>query len=266
MKNIYFFDIDNTLLDHRTNAIPASALQAIARLQQAGHTIVIATGRSYGHAKPLVDQIRPAYVITQNGARILQDEQEVLTVPLARGPLIELFDWIRAQGHYFGVNHTHEAFISDLVLCALEPLKSVDMAMQADNPFYLYQDVHQAWLFFDELLDDTLVPAILARFPQFDLVRWHRTAMDVLPKAINKWTGCQWVMAQTGFRADQAIAFGDGLNDMQMLQGVGLGIAMGNAHPELKAIADRVAPALHLDGIARMLDELTGLRTSPRLA
>jgi hypothetical protein len=73
-------------------------------------------------------------------------------------------------------------------------------------------------------------------------------------------------MAQTGFRADQAIAFGDGLNDMQMLQGVGLGIAMGNAHPELKAIADRVAPALHLDGIARMLEELTGLRTSPRLA
>ncbi len=63
-------------------------------------------------------------------------------------------------------------------------------------------------------------------------------------------------MAQTGFTPDQAIAFGDGLNDIQMLQGVGLGIAMDNGHPDLKAVADRVAPALHLDGIAKMLDEL----------
>ena len=63
-------------------------------------------------------------------------------------------------------------------------------------------------------------------------------------------------MARTGFSPEQAIAFGDGLNDMQMLQGVGLGIAMDNGHPDLKAVADRIAPALHLDGIARMLDEL----------
>jgi hydroxymethylpyrimidine pyrophosphatase-like HAD family hydrolase len=41
-----------------------------------------------------------------------------------------------------------------------------------------------------------------------------------------------------------------------MLQGVGLGVAMGNGHPELKAIANRIAPALHLDGIATVLNEL----------
>ena len=67
-------------------------------------------------------------------------------------------------------------------------------------------------------------------------------------------------MAQTGFQAHQAIAFGDGLNDIEMLQGVGLGIAMDNGHPELKAIANRIAPALHLDGIAAMLDELAGIK------
>ena len=59
-----------------------------------------------------------------------------------------------------------------------------------------------------------------------------------------------------GFAAAEAVAFGDGLNDREMLQGVGLGIAMGNGHPELKAIADRVAPALADHGVARMLAEL----------
>ena len=58
------------------------------------------------------------------------------------------------------------------------------------------------------------------------------------------------------FAAAEAVAFGDGLNDREMLQGVGLGIAMGNGHPELKAIADRVAPALADHGVARMLAEL----------
>jgi len=87
-------------------------------------------------------------------------------------------------------------------------------------------------------------------------VRWHRSAVDVMPRTVNKWTACEWVMRETGFGAAQAIAFGDGLNDVEMLEGAGIGIAMDNGHPELKAIANRIAPALHLDGIALMLAEL----------
>ena len=63
-------------------------------------------------------------------------------------------------------------------------------------------------------------------------------------------------MAQTGFEPHQAIAFGDGLNDIEMLQGVGLGVAMDNGHPALKAVANRIAPAMNLDGIARVLNDL----------
>lgn len=256
MKSIYFFDIDNTLLDHQTLSIPTSALTAIAGLKHAGHTVVVATGRSFGHARPFVDQVQPDYVITQNGARILKGEQEVLSIPLAREPLIDLFDWMHAQGHPFGVNDGQSGYLSDPATCAVEPLHSVDMPFQTGDRFYLRRDAHQGWLFFDESLDARLMPTILERYPDFSLVRWHKTAVDVMPKSVNKWTACQWVMAQSGFQPQQAIAFGDGLNDMQMLQGVGLGIAMDNGHPELKAIANRIAPALHLDGIATMLEEL----------
>lgn len=255
-KKIYFFDIDNTLLDHQTNAIPRSALIAIAELRQAGHTIVIATGRNYSHAEPYVDQLKPSYVITQNGARVLKDGQQVLSIPLNRHALDDLFRWIHAQGHPYGINDSDVSFLSDLVPTTTIPLRGVEIPVQSTDHFYRYQDVYQGWLFFDESLDDTLFPAILGRYPEFDLVRWHQTAVDVLPKAINKWTACQWVLEQTGFLPEEAIAFGDALNDIQMIQGVGLGIAMGNGHPELKAIADRVAPAMQEDGIARMLAEL----------
>jgi len=256
MSNIYFFDIDNTLLDHTSNAIPDSALLAIADLKEAGHTVVIATGRSYKHAKLYIDLIQPSYTITINGARIIKDDQEVLTIRLARRPLIELFSWIRKQGHYFGVNDGQVGHISANVPCVLEPLGPVDLRVQTDVSFYAEQDIYQGWLFFDEDMDATLFPEILQRFPDFDLVRWHRTAVDVLPRTINKWSGCQWVMEQTGYLPHQAIAFGDGLNDIEMIQGVGLGVAMDNGHPALKAVANRIAPAMHLDGIARVLDEL----------
>jgi hypothetical protein len=264
MKKIYFFDIDNTLLDHRTNAIPPSALAAIERLKLAGDTIVVATGRSYGHAKPFIDQVSPHYAITANGACILKEEREVLTIPLARQPLIDLFNWVHAQGHCFGANGGGSAFLSDVAPCAVHALGSVNMPFQTSDRFYLQRDVYQGWLFFDESLDASLMPSILERYPDFGLVRWHKTAVDIKPAAINKWTGCQWIMAQTGFQAHQAIAFGDGLNDIEMLQGVGLGIAMANGHAQLRAIAKRIAPALHLDGIAATLDELAQERSSGR--
>ncbi len=256
MRQIYFFDIDNTLRDPSTNEIPDSAVQAIAALKRAGHTIVVATGRSYGHAEHFAEQISPDYVITQNGARILKDGKAVLSIPLARAPLVALFEWIDTQGHAYGVNHGNSGFISGKAPCVLDALHSVTMPFQSEDRFYLREDVYQAWLFFDERLDATLFPQILTRYPAFGLVRWHRSAVDVMPRQVNKWTGCQWVMAQTGFTAQQAIAFGDGLNDIEMLRGVGLGIAMDNGHPELKAVANRIAPALHLDGIALMLEEL----------
>ncbi len=255
-QKIYFFDVDNTLLDHRTGAIPASALTAIDALRRAGHTIVVATGRSYGHAKPFVDLVAPDYVITQNGARILKGESEVLSLPLERQPIVTLFEWMDEIGHPYGVNDGQSGYLSARVGCAMDALATVSMPFQNDDRFYLCRDAHQAWLFFDESLDATLMPEIRRRYPDFGLVRWHRSAVDVMPAGVNKWTGCQWVMRATGFAAHQAIAFGDGLNDMEMLQGVGVGIAMDNGHPELKAVAQHIAPALHLDGIATMLDEL----------
>ena len=263
MPNIFFFDIDNTLLDHGTQEIPPSALQAIAQLHTAGHTVVVATGRSYAHAKPFIELVQADYAITQNGARILKGEEEVLTIPLAQEPLKALFDWMHAQGHHYGFNDGSQAHISAAAPPVLNALGSVTLGFQCGIGIRSEQNIYQAWLFFDEALDDSLNAQIEERFPEFDLVRWHRTAVDVLPKAINKWTGCQWVMEQTGFAPHQAIAFGDGLNDIEMLQGVGLGIAMDNGHPELKAIAHRIAPALHLDGIAAMLEELASNRNQP---
>jgi Cof subfamily protein (haloacid dehalogenase superfamily) len=258
MPRIFFFDIDHTLLDHRARAIPASALAAIGRLREDGHTVVVATGRAYVHAKPFLDALRPDWVIAQNGACILRGGEEVFSQALPRQRLVELFDWMSGQGHPYGINDGASGYLSVETPMTTAPLDTVGMPYQSVHPVHLEHDVYQGWLFFDESFDVVLIPALRARFPEFALFRWHPWAVDVQLLGVNKWTGCQWVMARTGFRPEQAIAFGDGPNDKEMLQGAGLGIAMDNGHPDLKAIADRIAPAIHRDGVARMLEELAG--------
>lgn len=253
MSKIFFFDIDNTLLDHASNVIPDSALQALDDLKQSGHIVAVATGRSFAHAKEFLDIIDPAYAVLQNGAYIMQGDVVLEKSPLAHDALMQLFELIRQKGFYYGINGDDGGHVSAHVADVLTPLDSVAIEVHDDIEHFRQVEVLQGWLFFDESLDASLIPELKSQFPEFDFVRWHQTAVDVLPKGINKLTGCKHVLNDVNIHITHAYAFGDGLNDMEMLQGLGVGIAMGNAHPHLKAVADRVTDAVNEDGIAKMV-------------
>ncbi len=206
MKKIYFFDVDSTLLNHATFTIPDSALKAIAELKKEGNTIVIATGRSFEHAEIYVRQIGASYAITQNGARILQAGKtaadpffDVHSSPLDKKRLGELFLFMDDKKIPYGINQGLEGYLSEEFPVIVASLESVKMGYQTHTRFFEGQDVYQAWVFFPESEDATLFPEILARFPEYGLVRWHPFAIDILPGNVNKWTGCQWVLEATGF-------------------------------------------------------------------
>lgn len=87
-------------------------------------------------------------------------------------------------------------------------------------------------------------------------VRWHREGVDLLDKHASKARGIRAVLDKLGLQMSDAMAFGDGLNDLEMLEAVGFGVAMGNAVAELKARADYIAPPAAADGIFRALCDL----------
>ncbi len=117
MPKIFFFDIDNTLLDHRSSRIPPSALEAIATLKADGHTIAIATGRGYGHALEYIEQVQPAYAITQNGARIQRGDHEVQCHPLEGDGLQALFGLMASRGFAYGATDGHNIHVSARPMC-----------------------------------------------------------------------------------------------------------------------------------------------------
>ena len=80
--------------------------------------------------------------------------------------------------------------------------------------------------------------------------------LEVIPRSINKGQGIRDICAVLGIGAEAVIAFGDAANDIPMLQAAGVGVAMGNASPAVKAAADRVTLSNNEDGIAAALAKL----------
>lgn len=88
---------------------------------------------------------------------------------------------------------------------------------------------------------------------QFDFVRWHEKSLDVLPPGGSKAEGIKSMLQSLEVPEKDAVAFGDGLNDIEMLEYVGCGVAMGNGVEEAKQAADFVTASVEEDGIYKGL-------------
>lgn len=84
-------------------------------------------------------------------------------------------------------------------------------------------------------------------------MRWCDTFADILPAGGGKPAGLAAMLDHLGLRREESIAFGDGGNDISMLEYAGVGVAMGNALPAVKAAADYVADSVDADGVEKAL-------------
>ena len=90
--------------------------------------------------------------------------------------------------------------------------------------------------------------------------------LEVFDPSVNKWEGIMHVARAHGIEAWQVIAIGDDVNDIHMIANAGLGVAMGNAREEIKAIARRVIGTNHEEGLAQFLEELVDTRVVAPMA
>ncbi|MFJ1620070.1 HAD family hydrolase [Streptomyces sp. NPDC088190] len=110
-----------------------------------------------------------------------------------------------------------------------------------------------------ELTDDTLAEA--ARDAVGDLATVTHSGpgtVELQPHGVDKGTGLVLAAEYLGVAADSAIAFGDMPNDLPMFRTSGYGVAMANAHPQLRAAADEVTSSNEDDGVAQVLERVFG--------
>jgi Cof subfamily protein (haloacid dehalogenase superfamily) len=253
MKKIVFFDIDGTLLDH-DKKLPDATKEAIKTLQDNGIYVAIATGRAPFMYEGLREELGIESFVSFNGQYVVFENQVIYTNPLDVGKLEELLEDSKRSEHpvvhlnheTMKANHEHHRFIEE----SMGSLKFPHPGYSPD--FYKGRDIYQSLLFCTEEEESFY----RKKYKEFTFIRWHQYSMDILPAGGSKAEGIKKMIDRLGFEMEDVYAFGDGLNDIEMLQSVGTGVAMGNAVTEVQKHADLITKPVDEDGIFFGLKEL----------
>lgn len=253
MKKIVFFDIDGTLLDHEKK-LPSSTKKAIQLLKENGVFVAIATGRAPFMFTNLKKELDIDSYVSFNGQYVVFENEAIYKNPLNQTEL-ERFS-LETN------NYEHPLiFMNQLTMKATTKYHPyIESSMGSllfphpdeDQSFYVHNEIYQSLLFCKE--DEEKL--YFENYPEFDFIRWHPYSVDILPKGGSKAEGIKKMIERLGFELKDVYAFGDGLNDLEMLKAVGTGVAMGNGVPEAKALANLITTDVNKDGIWNGLKEL----------
>jgi len=266
-------DIDGTLMDSGDN-LRDDVREGVRRASEAGLDIVLCTGRRYRTARPVLSALGiGGAVILHNG---------VIVKDVASGDTI--------QSHYLEIDLYHRAL--ELIREAGPPLVYVD-AFHEDFDIFC-QPSDQCHEFQVEYLEDnrpvirtvdTLEPpptdalvmicsmaeeallepvrdAIEAAFGgavRTNLImnkKYRGHMLEIVSARASKWSALEQLARERGIAPEEIIAIGDDRNDAEMVERAGLGIAMANAVPEVKAVADEITGSNAEGGVARALERL----------
>jgi Cof subfamily protein (haloacid dehalogenase superfamily) len=249
---IIFSDIDGTLFDHHHNEIPSSAVNALRVAHQKGIQIVLSSGRSL----PLIDELgvllQVPYdgLITCNGALVFDAHRNVIyEEPIPQTDIEGLVSLCKRESICLNLVEKDSFYLTE------EPNQAVLDSCRAlhitppPTRSYRGAPIYQALIFIDQTQQDQLSETLSV----FHLIRFHPQTCDISAPHMNKAFGIQRYLDYIGLSKDQAIAFGDGGNDIEMLKHVGLGIAMGNASDSVKMHAKHITSRIDDHGIERAL-------------
>lgn len=246
-RKLIFFDIDGTLLDHEKK-LPSSTKEAIFQLKEKGHEVAIATGRAPFMYTDLREELGIHTFVSYNGQYVVFNGEKLYTNPLNTASLIKLTETAVSNNHPI-VFMDHEDMKANVpehpsIKEGLASLK-IKQFPGHDPYYYKGRELYQSLLFCPEGEEKQYE----AEFTDFDFVRWHPLSVDVLPKGGSKAKGIEKLVEKLGFSKEDVYAFGDALNDMEMLTTVYNSVAMGNAMDEVKSVAKYVTKSVEDDGI-----------------
>ena len=254
MIRAVFFDIDGTLLSHKTNSVPASARRALEALREKGILTFIATGRHISMLQQMqpLEGLRFDGIVSLNGQYCCNGEGLIYHCPIDPADIAMLLDFLKENPHpciLVEEDRMYINFHNDLVE-KVQAAIHTDMPTIGDMDRGYTQPIYQAILYMSEEDQRKLPP-----MPGIRLTSWTLGGADVIPASGGKSAGIAKVLEHYGIDKCEAMAFGDGHNDVDMFSAVGTAIAMGNACREAKEAAHFVTDDVDNDGIWNALKQ-----------
>jgi len=269
-SKIIFFDIDGTLISMGGEVSP-KLQEGLATLQANGHKICIATGRSLDSKVENLKKLNWNGYVLANGAYGEYDNELIVCETIEERRVKEFVEYtneLPEVGIIFEGNDgafttkddaeialkimleitkgklSREAFFSYFKLVEdLSEIKNVNKMMYFNGEQYAKGLIER----FGDDLD--FLPNSITQSSGWDTA-------EIMKKGVTKATGIEKIIKRAGYERADVIAFGDGYNDIAMIQYAGIGVAMGNGVDQLKQTADFVTDTQVNDGVFKMLQEL----------
>jgi len=259
-----YFDVDATLVDRHRRFHPET-LAAIRDLRTTGVRVGVATGRMYASALPYAEAIEvDAPLILYNGCLVAERAtgQAIFERQLALEPARAALALARAMEIHANLYLRDLLVIERVTETAEASMKKDGVRAEpvGDLAKFLQEDPTKILL----IAPDALLAEFAAEIrrvwrnvrPLPELVPSEPTYLEILPPGASKGEGLREACRRLRIAPATVVAFGDGPNDLEMLEVAGLSVAMGNAHPDVKAIADRVIGDCDSDAVGRALRDI----------
>ncbi|MFZ3576947.1 HAD family hydrolase [Virgibacillus sp. DJP39] len=253
-----FLDIDGTILrpDH---TVMDSTKDAIEQVKKQGIDVFIATGRPLHEVYGLAEELKVNSFIGYNGAFAIHQKNTLVNEPMNSQTTDYFLETARKFQHDIVIYTSEKNYYTSL---------NSDATKAFIDAFHLKENEQ---LRPEHQINDKILSMTLINFDDNDLKHYSTdddlymspvnvngisNCYDVIRKQVNKGEAIKVILQKFNQTKDGAIAFGDGMNDKEMLQEVGEGFAMGNAHPDLFPYAKQRTTTVTESGIYNGLKQL----------
>lgn len=242
-------DLDGTVL-HSDKSISDYTLSILEQCKKKGIFITVATARSETAAKRYLSQIKPDAVISNGGALVRVHEKTIYKCMVPFNTADALIDELINLPGY--VELTVEAQSGYYVSYTTPSYGDYTHSVYHNFQQHLHEDVYKITV---HLESKTGLKETASHYPDCGMIAfsddpWYRFAN----KYATKMRAIQELASYLGLMLEDIIAFGDDYNDEEMLRRCGIGVAMGNAIPEVQAAANVICESNDNDGVAKWLE------------
>lgn len=255
IRGLVLFDYDGTLVDEREKIYTPTKLtkRTIERLQNEGYLCMLATGRALSYIPNAARDLHLDGYITCNGAYVTVHGKEIVKDVFEDNELLKLLSYFEQLHINFILESNEFCFVKDLQ--DEEYLHFIDNYKIPIDNFVLFKGFEQVkgkiskiTLIFHDRNDLQSVAKVLEEYMQVTLHRNCKT-FDIGKKCVNKGSGIQAVTNYYHIPKADTYAFGDDINDMEMIRTVKYGIVMGVHHKKLDEVCFMVTDNVKDEGI-----------------
>lgn len=240
------FDLDGTLL-RSDSTLSERTHEALEQCRKKGIIIVIATARFLFKAQAYIDMIRPDYAILADGTLIFNGKELVDGCPLDLATTNQLIEALRGRENG-----------ADFVVCVGKDVWCSNREIVETRRFYMdmSEPIPYPAYKIASCFDTAEEAEALAKKYNCKLLSYRGESLySFLNPRADKVSALEALGKRLGISLEEMVAFGDDKNDIEVLRKCGLGVAVGNAIPEVKQIAGLVVDTNDEDGVAKYIEE-----------